>query len=158
LLDQVAARESLSREVLLRGLHGLGVPILREAVDGDSRIVDRVPTTVRRVQLVNETLLRKGLRAQVLIGFLYCALLLLGQGGTGRCRCSRCRCRCSRCRCSAGGAVEGGAVVGAAAGAAVVGVEVAEVASAFFLFDAPAIEAIMTIRTMGATVQNHHFL
>jgi hypothetical protein len=85
LLDQVVAREWLSREMLLGRLHGLGVPIHREAVDGNSRIIDRVSTTVRRVKLVNETLLRKGLRAQVLVGFFCCALLLLRQGGADRC-------------------------------------------------------------------------
>jgi hypothetical protein len=56
-----------------------------------------------------------------------------------------------------GGAVEGGTVVCAAAGVDVLGVEVTGVALAFFLFDAPAIEPIMTMSTMAATVQNHHF-
>lgn len=53
----------MSLEILLGGLYGLGVPIHRETVDGDSRIIDRISTAVWRVELVNETLLRKGVSA-----------------------------------------------------------------------------------------------
>ena len=42
LSDQAIARERLQVEIALGSFHGFGVPIRVEAVDGDSRILDRV--------------------------------------------------------------------------------------------------------------------
>jgi len=84
LLSQVLAGERVGLEILLGRLHGFRVPVDVQAVDRRGRVVGRIPTTGRGVELVNESLLGKCGCLRVLLGAIDCLLLSRAQTGRGR--------------------------------------------------------------------------